>query len=440
MATGSDNMWNYSRGGGSKVGGRFSVFTQPSTQATTPNTRRDKRQRRSTGGESGDLSELQTESMHLCLQEFKGLDPESKLDTIFECLQTIKVTNDRRLDNVERSMRYLQNHTSVTLDQIKLLQYKSVDMEARSRRCNLLFRGIPEEFGENCLSVVQGFLCDKLGIDPGSIYIHRAHRVGRPPARRSNFPIKHRPMIASFRDYQDTELILSNAYKLKSSGFGINRDLPKEILDARKPLWVKFKSEKANSPGAKLTIAYPAKLIKNGQVIADALPEWNGMMSKSRLDNSNIEYLDQQSSLPSDPNDIRNANVSETLQASHVITDIIEDTSNMDVSAQSDADDVSGDACVLREKSGEQPRFTTVKNLSVDMAQDLECATQITQKPQQTQMEQSLQGKQPVIKTGASSEHQSHSADDSIDTIDSVKTPENAIEGKGGTVVRPKSK
>ena len=55
-------------------------------------------------------------------------------------------------------------------------------------------------------------------------------------------------------------------------------------------------------------------------------------------------------------------------------------------------------------------------------------------------MEQSLQGKQPVIKTGASSEHQSHSADDSIDTIDSVKTPENAIEGKGGTVVRPKSK
>ena len=112
----------------------------------------------------------------------------------------------------------------------------------------------------------------------------------------------------------------------------------------------------------------------------------------------------------------------------------------MDVSAQSDADDVSGDACVLREKSGEQPWFTTVKNLSVDMAQDLECATQITQKPQQTQMEQSLQGKQPVIKTGASSEHQSHSADDSIDTIDSVKTPENAIEGKGGTVVRPKSK
>lgn len=174
-------------------------------------------------------------------------------------------------------------------------------------------------------------------------------------------------MIASFRDYQDTELILSNAYKLKSSGFGINRDLPKEILDARKPLWVKFKSEKANSPGAKLTIAYPAKLIKNGQVIADALPEWNGMMSKSRLDNSNIEYLDQQFSLPSDPNNIRNANVSETLQASRVITDIIEDTSITDVSAQSDA---SGDACVLLEKSGEQPRFTTVKKLSVDMAQD----------------------------------------------------------------------
>ena len=43
-----------------------------------------------------------------------------------------------------------------------------------------------------------------------------------------------RPVIAAFRDYQDTEDIMSNARKLKGAKLRVNRDNPVEIVDARK--------------------------------------------------------------------------------------------------------------------------------------------------------------------------------------------------------------
>ena len=56
-----------------------------------------------------------------------------------------------------------------------------MDIEARSRRSNLLIRGIAENLGEDCVAVVHSFFSGELDLDPESIYIHRAHRVGRPP-------------------------------------------------------------------------------------------------------------------------------------------------------------------------------------------------------------------------------------------------------------------
>ena len=46
-----------------------------------------------------------------------------------------------------------------------------------------------------------------------------------------------RPVIAAFRDYQDTEDIMSNARKLKGAKLRVNRDNPVEIVDARKALF-----------------------------------------------------------------------------------------------------------------------------------------------------------------------------------------------------------
>lgn len=79
------------------------------------------------------------------------------------------------------------------------------------------------------------------------------------------------------------ELILSNAGKLRGSRFGINRDYPQEIVDARKSLFQEKRLLKSQHPTAKFSIQYPAKLTMNGNVIKDMFPDWFSVMKGHRL-------------------------------------------------------------------------------------------------------------------------------------------------------------
>ena len=286
MASGNNDSlnscWKQASGG---AGSRFSVLDILGTDKHGGHGgQAAKRMRHSTGGASidFDITEQQSESMRLSLEKFKTMDADNKLECIFEMLQSIKLSNDNRLENIEQSVRCLSEQSKVTHDEVKLLRYKSIDAEARSRRSNLIFRGMPEQFNEDPLAIIKNFLSDKLDLDSDEVYIQRAHRIGRVQRRRYG-PVKHRPIIVAFRDFQDVEMIISSAYKLKGSGFGINRDLPPELLDARKPLWAMMKSEKERNPKAKFTIAYPARLIMDGKVIADTLPDWQQVMRQRRV-------------------------------------------------------------------------------------------------------------------------------------------------------------
>ena len=59
-------------------------------------------------------------------------------------------------------------------DRLKLLEYKSIYIEARSWRNNILFRGIPKSSDEDCKRVFLNILEDKLGVDK-LLVIERAH-------------------------------------------------------------------------------------------------------------------------------------------------------------------------------------------------------------------------------------------------------------------------
>lgn len=107
-----------------------------------------------------------------------------------------------------------------------LLEYKSIYLDARGRRKNLVFVGFTEERGEDCKLKIQNFVRNKLEIQ-SEIVIDRAHRLGK-YKRHSN-----RSIIVAFRDYSATEAILFGASKLKESRYAINRDFPKEIALAR---------------------------------------------------------------------------------------------------------------------------------------------------------------------------------------------------------------
>ena len=158
---------------------------------------------------------------------------------------------------------------------LKLLEYKSIDTESRSRRRILIFRGIseqPDEDGENCVSEVRRFLRVHLKIDI-DMYVERAHRLGKPKIGTT------RQILAAFRDYRDTELIMGNTRKLKGTLLSVNRDYPIEIIEARRDLYPMYKDWRDQNRYNKVSIQYPAKLIVNGEIKHDMFPDWSGVIA-----------------------------------------------------------------------------------------------------------------------------------------------------------------
>ena len=152
---------------------------------------------------------------------------------------------------------------------------------------NLIFRGHPKNVeNDDCVAIVRRFLPKWLGLNP-DMCIQRAHRIGNVNrmrrSRGGKISTQPRPIIVNFRDYEDVELILENAKKLKDTSFGINRDYPKEIISARSKLWPAFKKAREENPKGNVYIGYPAKLIVNKRVVIDQFPDWRKVLNGSRV-------------------------------------------------------------------------------------------------------------------------------------------------------------
>ena len=237
-----------------------------------------KRQRISTGGRS-QSAQVPNEPPDL-----ENLTSGDKLDLILAKMSM----SENRLGNVERkidsviSLRsHVNNLGSVVRsqsDRLKLLEYRSIDIEARSRRCNVIFYGLKECRNENAFKFVSQFLQVELDLDEPML-IERAHRLG--PFRLGSRP---RPIIAAFSSYRDVELIMSHAHLLAGKPFSLGRDFPKEIMAARKVLWSNVKEIKSKTPDARVKIQYPAKLIVNGVVVKNMFPDWGSVIGGHRID------------------------------------------------------------------------------------------------------------------------------------------------------------
>lgn len=292
---GAGTAWNVVAGRSRpKYRGRGGHQSGHSRTETKPASKRQRVSDASAGSASGagkGAGSGASKTSLLPIEKFRELNVDDKLDRIFVCVQNVLLTNERLL-KAEKTVNELRNTTQVNKDRINMLAYKSIDSEARQRRNNLVFWGIPESVSEDCSVVLNDFLATQLHLDPDNIYVQRVHRIGKlkPLQRRGSGPARprHRPLIAAFRDYPDVELILSNVDKLQGSNFGINRDYPQEIVNARKPLFKEKKELKNQFPSAKISIQFPAKLIKDGHVIRDMFPNWHKVLKLDRL--SQLEY------------------------------------------------------------------------------------------------------------------------------------------------------
>ena len=128
-----------------------------------------------------------------------------------------------------------------------------------------------------------------MGVDTCEVVIERAHRIGsiRQPAKQAGRDPR-RPIIAKFNDYRDTEHILDRSYKLKGTKFRVDRDYPREIVEARKRLQFSEKAEQARRRGSRIQVKYPARLFIDGQLVIDEFPEWFDCMKVNRIDGTDM--------------------------------------------------------------------------------------------------------------------------------------------------------
>ena len=116
---------------------------------------------------------------------------------------------------------------------------KTVDLEDRSRRSNLVFYNIKES-NENatgreyCESKIISLLESKCFFHQDyRINIDRAHRLGK---KRSEPNARPRPIIVKFTYFKDKQDIIMNAHKLKGTLVGVSEDYAKATLEVHKKL------------------------------------------------------------------------------------------------------------------------------------------------------------------------------------------------------------
>jgi hypothetical protein len=240
-----------------------------------------KRKKRSSTGTNGDSD----------VDQFTRLSTDDKLVMLFETITRLEkkqsdhfgvyndITHDLR--RAHQKLTHNDNAIAILTKKSKMLSYRSLDLEARSRRNNLIFWGLTERMRYSDRDLINRFLASELGLHLTNNYnpIQRAHRLG--PDKKVNYDQK-RPIIVNFMHYEDTETILRSAYKLRGTNFMIDRDYPKEIVEARKKMYDSQAAREGREAGKRVEIKYPARLYINNVFEDDALPDWFGLMRESR--------------------------------------------------------------------------------------------------------------------------------------------------------------
>lgn len=223
-------------------------------------------------------------------QSFADRSVDEKLNVLFSEIREIRDSQTMMQTGMSalfenqvkigETVKLVYSFANNNTDMIRLLSYKSIDLEARQRRNNLIFRHMLYKRGENCFELVRDFLEQRLDLDTSDIYLERAHPFGpynkKDPTRRD--------IIVCLRDYHDTTRIMSRVGNLRDTQYFIDRDYPREVTEARRRLWPRFKAAKAEhrQSGGTVQIQFPAKLVVNGTVVCDEFPKWGEVMRGSR--------------------------------------------------------------------------------------------------------------------------------------------------------------
>ncbi|GFS10038.1 SH3 domain protein [Elysia marginata] len=193
-----------------------------------------------------------------------------------------KVENSKTLNGVQRKVNSSSEEVKEVSEKIKYMEERLnkaeervVDQEARLRRNNLIFHGVPESDREECKSVVRNILKEKCRIERVD-NVERAHRIGRRPrGATGGSHRKPRALIVRFNNYnerereRERERVRETRRNLPST-ISVTEDLPYEVRQARRQLIPEMLEAKRTGKAAWL--AYHARLIINGEEVKSVTP------------------------------------------------------------------------------------------------------------------------------------------------------------------------
>ena len=133
-------------------------------------------------------------------ESFMNLPDDEKLVCLFESLnrnyeklssielnqkQCVNDSNtiNKGLEKTNKRVDSLEKNVDMYSQKLRMLSYRSLDIESRSRRNNIVFWGITERRPYDCKLLIHNFMRDELfkhnpDFDPKVMCIERAHRLG----------------------------------------------------------------------------------------------------------------------------------------------------------------------------------------------------------------------------------------------------------------------
>ena len=133
----------------------------------------------------------------------------------------------KNIEDIKKAKPLPQNNNSdvfLLISQQKKQMQKEIDKAvAYSQRNNLIFDGIREEKGENCMYIVSDIIHTLLHLPDAHTVIDKVHRLG------PRLTDKPRPIIVRFKHHNARDLTYERRQMLRGSGIGLREHLPPKL-------------------------------------------------------------------------------------------------------------------------------------------------------------------------------------------------------------------
>lgn len=180
----------------------------------------------------------------------KFSDMDTNVENLWSEINDIKkqMKSNESKSNIGEKERELSFLQSALIEQRNEIKQEFVRLKDYSQRNNVLFFGVPEARGENCVQIVDEIIGTHMGLPGAWREIDKAHRFGSYQKTQRNA----RPIIVRFVSHSAKETTLSRSSGLRNTPFSVRPHLSEESQRASSVLHKAQRIGKETDNGCKV--------------------------------------------------------------------------------------------------------------------------------------------------------------------------------------------